>query len=101
MCFIKITLILYNDEFRKRQSRKMNKRIAETAPQARHVVCYFFMESVCRALRLGSLGGGKKTVNNSVELESGEANPEWQGNEEVEGASKNIIEVINLGLQTY
>ena len=61
----------------------MNKRIAETAPQARHVVCYFFMESVCRALRLGSLGGGKKTVNNSVELESGEANPEWQGNEEV------------------
>ena len=39
----------------------MNKSIAETAPQARHVVCYFFMEPACRALRLGSLGGGKKT----------------------------------------
>lgn len=78
----------------------MNERIAETPPQARHVVCYFFMESVCRALTLGSLGGGKKTVNNSVELASGEANPEGQGNE-VEAASKNIIEVTDLGLQTY
>lgn len=45
--------------------------------------------------------GGKKTVNNSVELASGEASPEWQGNEEVEGASKNIIKVTDLGLQTY
>ena len=46
-------------------------------------------------------GWRKKTVNNSVELALGEANPEWQGNEEVEGASKNIIEVTDLGLQTY
>ena len=58
LCFIKITLMLHNDEFHKGQSRKMNKSIAETAPQARHVVCYFFMEPACRALRLGSLGGG-------------------------------------------
>lgn len=46
------------------------------------------------------LGGGKKTVNNSVELVSGEANPEGQGNEG-EAASKNIIEVTDLGLQTW
>lgn len=51
----------------------MNERIAETAPQARHV-CYFFMESKGRVLTLSSLGAGKKTVNNSVELASGEAN---------------------------
>lgn len=27
------------------------------------------------------------------------ANPKWQGNEDIEGTSKNIIEMIDLGLE--
>lgn len=57
------------------------------------------MESVCRAIRHGSLRGGKKTLNNWIDLGLWKANPKCQGSEKIEGGSKNIIEMIDLGLQ--
>lgn len=38
-------MVLYKDEFHEGQSGKMNKRIAEPAPQARHVVYLNFLWS--------------------------------------------------------
>lgn len=43
------------------------------------------------------LSGGKNTVNNWVDLGLRKGNPMWQGSEEIECASKDIIEIIDLG----
>lgn len=45
------------------------------------------MESVLRAVRLGSLSGGRR-VNNWVELGLAKANLKWERNEEIEGLVK-------------
>lgn len=51
-------------------------------------------------MRHGSLRGGKKTLNNWIDLGLWKANPKCQGSEEIEGGSKNIIEMIDLRLQS-